>query len=254
MSPSSPAKFHITRSTNCLAHHSQHINSTFTILTEKIYCPFTTCTQHRAAEKPTGFTSVGAATRHLQDCHSQLLGDIPLQYRRQHDIHVCQQCSPPRIFNNSNSLGNHHKRTHVSTRDKTNFTLLTETLYNNTAASHSHTNHWQDGIQWLQQHNQEPPPYRTSLLKCIKYQLEEPIDKLMEDIMSVCVEIKQPLNRPWRFGQLRSTLHCCCKATQPLMFQHPTHQIVDSTYSNHSKHSWCLQLYCCCSYYYPLTS
>ena len=112
-------------------------------------------------------------------------------YRQQHGIHICQRCDPPRIFNNANSLGTHHSNLHVSTRTQTNFALLTEQLYNNSAASHSYDNHWVDGLKWLQQHNQEPPPFRTSLLKCIKFQLEEPIDKLLEDIMEVCVLLKQ---------------------------------------------------------------
>ncbi len=141
-----------------LHRHCRQTGSTFTSLTSHIFCPFPTCTQHKSAEKPTGFSSVGATIRHLQDCHRPLLGEIPLTYRQQHGIHICQRCDPPRIFNNSNSLGAHHSKSHVSTREKPNFTLLTEKLYNNSPASHTYINHWEEGLKWLQEHDQEPPP------------------------------------------------------------------------------------------------
>jgi len=153
-------------------------------------CPFAHCTQHQDADKPVGFDNTSALQRHLEDEHIHELDKLPLPFCRETNICICHQCKKPQLFSNSKFLERHVTTHHTPTRTKTNFDIITKFLYNKPTSSCQH-NHWEDALNWLKSHNFEPPPFRSTLLPCIKWQLEEPLLDLLEDIIKATNELKK---------------------------------------------------------------
>ena len=106
------------------------------------------------------------------------------------NLHVCHQCSTPQLFNSARSFSTHCK-SHIENRTTNNFTILTNHLFNQSTKA-IHNNNWEHGLNWLRNHDQEPPSFPTNLLPSIKYQLEDMLLDLLEDIVKATNEMKKP--------------------------------------------------------------
>ena len=159
-------------------------------LTSEWTCPFVNCTQHKDADKPSGFVNTASLRRHLTDAHSHELDKIPLSFLQQSNTFICHQCKTAKLFTTSSSLDSHVKESHTPTRSSTNHQIITKYLYDESTEA-CQLNHWEHALEWLANHNHEPPPYRSTLLKCIKYQLEDALTDLLHDIVKATNEMKK---------------------------------------------------------------
>ena len=153
-------------------------------------CPFPECTQHHDADKPKGFDCTKTLIKHLNDQHGHEIVNIPLSYLKESNLHICHQCTPPKIFSNPTQF-NKHCNSHITHRTTDNFTILTKHLYDEPTKS-TQNNNWQSALKWLSTYDPEPPPFRTSLIPAIKYQLEDMLLDLLSDIIIATNELKKP--------------------------------------------------------------
>jgi len=148
------------------------------------------CTQHQTADKPKGFENVSVLQRHLADEHVQELDKLPLSFLKETNLSICHQCKKSKLFNNPQSLQKHILTTHTLSRTKTNCEILTEYLFDESTQS-CHHNHWNSALDWLNSDNFDPPPFRSTLLPCVKWQLEDLLLDLLEDIIKATNELKK---------------------------------------------------------------
>ena len=158
-------------------------------LNKQWMCPYVHCTQHQNADKPKGFENVKALQRHLSDEHVHELDQLPLSFLKETNLSICHQCKKSTLFSTPHSLQKHIANHHTSTRTKTNHQILTNHLFDE-STSHCYHNHWNTALEWLGSHQFEPPPFRSTLLSCIKWQLEDSLLDLLEDIIKATNELK----------------------------------------------------------------
>ena len=159
-------------------------------LTGRHACPFPDCTQHQDAEKPRGFQCKPTLVKHLRDQHGHELSSIPLTYLKSSKLHVCHQCVKSSLHSSPKEF-NKHCETHITYRTQDNYTIISKHLYTETIET-VNNNHWQEALKWLAKYNPEPPPFRTSLLPSINYQLEDMLLDLLTDIIHTTNELKKP--------------------------------------------------------------
>jgi len=148
------------------------------------------CTQHQHADKPKGFENISALQRHLSDEHVHELDKLPLPFLRQTKLSICHQCKKSKLFNTPNSLHKHVLAHHTPTRTKTNHEILTHHLFDEPTSS-CLNNHWDTALEWLNSTQFEPPPFRSTLLPSVKWQIEELLLDLLEDIIKATNELKK---------------------------------------------------------------
>ena len=74
----------------------------------------------------------------------------------------------------------------IKTRTATNFQVLTNSLY--PEAQHIHSNHWQEGLLFLQHHALSPPTFRQTLITKINHRLERRVLNTYHSILESCIE------------------------------------------------------------------
>ena len=151
----------------------------------KTYCPFSCCTQHESADKPSGFSSKRELKDHLSGLHADELYKLSDDVLRQKGLFVCRKCGDY-VAQSEGVFLNHLRSKHVKTRSKTNLDIVSHYLYH--LVSSVHDNHWAEGLQWLANHTPSEPSFRQSLISKIKYELEDDITDCFEDVLNACVE------------------------------------------------------------------
>lgn len=122
---------------------------------------------------------------HLLKCHREDLYKLKDLELESLGIFLCRQCDD-HIAISDGYLKRHIKTKHVTTRREGNLQLATKTLYS--PVQTATLNHWDSGLQWLANFQPTPPNFRQSLIAKVKYELEDTVVNLFEDVLAVCVE------------------------------------------------------------------
>ena len=122
---------------------------------------------------------------HLLKCHREELYKLKDTQLEDNNIFLCRHCDD-HLAISPGWLVKHIKSKHESTRKKGNLQLATSKLYS--PVKISSLNHWQNGLQWLQDFTPSPPSFRQSLISKIKFEVEDAVLCLFEDLIALCVE------------------------------------------------------------------
>lgn len=156
-----------------------------------LFCPFTCCPQHEGAEKPRGMVSKHTLRDHLIKCHQEELYKLNDNELESIDLHICRQCDD-HVATSAARLRNHIKTKHIQTRKTTNQQIVTSKLYN--PVKTASLNHWEAGLSWLDSFQPTPPTFRQSLISKVKFEIEDAVLTLFEDLIAVCVEVNKDPN------------------------------------------------------------
>lgn len=166
---------------------------TFAILTSQPqFCPFKGCPSHHRSPQAPGWNDNGKTlATHLRDLHSSELDQLPDSLLDSLNLEVCRRCESTVYTDHAGGLSKHIKAKHVSTRTKTNHSIVTDHLFANKLTSE--TNQWESGLKWLlHTFKAEPPPFRQSLLLHIDWKLLDDIIDTFRDLISATVEATKP--------------------------------------------------------------
>ena len=155
------------------------------------YCPFRTCGSHHKSKRAEGWSDKGKTLAlHLRQCHDTELSSLSDRVLTDLNLHICRRCEKTIYFRECDL--SKHLNTHVSIRTDTNYKLATEHLFNSFKNS-DETNHWEDGLVWLQRlYTPHPPTFRQSLLLTVKYKLEDRVLDCFTDLLAATVEANKP--------------------------------------------------------------
>ena len=79
-----------------------------------------------------------------------------------------------------------HMNAQIKKRSTTNLDILTNSLY--PEAQHLHTNHWNEGLLFLRNHNITPPTFRQTLITKINHRLEKRVLNTYHSILESCIK------------------------------------------------------------------
>jgi hypothetical protein len=164
---------------------SQGYRHDLTRLDELLYCPFSRCTQHKRADKPSGFTTPKLLKEHLQDLHVRDLHRLSDDQLTTCGIILCRQCEEC-ICEDEDKLETHQKKVHLQKRSTTNKDIVTKHLFSE--VSSFHRNHWDEGLAFLTTTTFSQATFRQTLITKISFGLEQNVLRAYYDVLQCCVE------------------------------------------------------------------
>ena len=156
------------------------------IAVNKITCPFRHCTQHSAADKPTGFENPSIPRQHLLHVHKDSLYQLTDEQLHKDGLLTCRHCESFVCETHQEQKFKTHLKSHTLKRNTTNFDIVTSLLYND--VQDIHRNHWEEGLKFLKIFKFAQPKFRTTLVSKISYRLEENVLKTYQNVLECCIE------------------------------------------------------------------
>lgn len=108
-------------------------------------------------------------------------------------IYICRQCESY-VGSSVKNLESHIRQSHVERRSSTNFEILSKYLHN--SISHSHDNHWREGLAFLNCFEPGEPKFRQSLINKISGRAGDPVIEAAIDIIEACVISSKVASQP----------------------------------------------------------
>lgn len=132
----------------------------------------------------------------MQESHKTELASLTDAELESNSLYVCRECDD-KLYVSLTQLNNHVRNNHFESRTLNNLQLVEQALFSDLEGNY--TSHWEDGLAFLSNLEQQPPPFRQPLTTKIRWRLEQHVSETFLSVVELNNEALKPADHhPYR--------------------------------------------------------
>lgn len=140
-----------------------------------------------------GWHSARVVRDHLQQAHTAELSQLTDAELEKNDLFICRECGN-KIFVSLTTLNNHVRSNHTESRSLNNLQLVEKYLFDDLDGNYD--SEWADGLAFLRELHNQPPPFRQPLTTKIRWRLEQHVNETFLSVVEINNEALKPATHP----------------------------------------------------------
>ena len=129
-----------------------------------------------------GWHSARVVRDHLQQAHTAELSQLTDAELEKNDLFICRECGN-KIFVSLTTLNNHVRSNHTESRSLNNLQLVEKYLFDDLDGNYD--SEWVDGLAFLRELHNQPPPFRQPLTTKIRWRLEQHVNETFLSVVEI---------------------------------------------------------------------